>query len=425
MKVLVISSTFPPMRSGGGEYAFRLCQQLSQHGFDVHALVSRGADTSICQNFNIYPIMYRWGWSELPRLLRLVRRVCPEVVNIHFTGEIYHHQPMITLLPSILRRLFANMSIVTLIEYPTGANIALVSLAARLLRKGVAVLVGRSGVDWGYGTLLRDSDRLIAFSEQHRQVLKGHLLAADEKTAVIPPPPLLNISEEQQGLSRRRGREILGIEAEDFLVAYYGFLYPGKGIETLLESIHLVNQQRTPVCLALIGGSNEVILRSMNRRGYVHELEALCERLDIRGKVRFTGYYPSESDHGSCCLRAADVCVLPFDEGVMLNRSSVAAAAVHGLPIVTTRGPLLDTSFVEGENVLLCSPKDPPAMAAAIRLLVSDDQLRSRLQAGALALARRCYSWERTVEQTVALFHESRHGGKSVRPSPVPRVSLT
>ena len=410
------------MRSGGGEYAFRLCQRLSEAGVDVHALVSEGAHTTAERRFSIYPIMHCWGWSELPRLLRLVRRVRPDVVNIHFTGEIYHHQPMITFLPSVLRRLFADISVVTLIEYPTGANLDLVSSTARLIRKGISILVGRNGVDWGYGTLLRDSQGLIVLSDQHRQILEDHLLNISQKTIVVPPPPLLNISTEEHSIARQRGRELLAVGAEEFLVAYYGFLYPGKGIETLLEALRLVNQQGKPIVLALIGGSNEVILRSINRTGYVQELEALCARFEIQDKVRFTGYYPSESDYGSRCLNAADLCVLPFDEGVMLNRSSVAAAAVHGLPIVTTKGPTLESPFIDKKNVFLCPPKDPRAMADAILLFLSDGQLRERLRTGTLELARDCYSWDRTVERTITLFHESKTQGNPVRPATIPRT---
>jgi glycosyltransferase involved in cell wall biosynthesis len=422
MRVLVISSTFPPMRSGGGEYAFRLCQRLSEAGLNVHALVSKGVEVSIIPNLSIYPIMHRWGWSELPRLLRLIRRVRPDVVNIHFTGEIYHHQPMITFLPSILRRLFVDISVVTLIEYPTGSNLDLVSSTARLIRKGISILVGRNCVDWGYGTLLRDSQRVIVLSEQHRQILENHLLNISQKTIVVPPPPLLNISTEEHSIARQRGRELLAVRAEEFLVVYYGFLYPGKGIETLLEAIRLVNQQGKPIVLALIGGSNEVILRSMKRTGYVHELEALCVRLGIQDEVRFTGYYPSESDHGSLCLKAADLCALPFDEGVMLNRSSVAAAAVHGLPIVTTKGPTLESPFIDRKNVFLCSPRDPRSLADAILLLFSDAQLRERLRTGTLELARDCYSWDRTVERTIVLFHESRNQGNPARSGTIPRT---
>ena len=44
-------------------------------------------------------------------------------------------------------------------------------------------------------------------------------------------------------------------------------------------------------------------------------------------------------------LCAADICVLPFNVGVRLNNSSFAAAAAHGLPIVTTRGEMLESAL--------------------------------------------------------------------------------
>src|SRR5262245_22740207 len=183
MKILVISATFPPMMSGGAPYAFMFCQHLAEAKHEVHALVSNGAHVAEDTRITVYPVMRRWTWSELPRLLRIVAQCRPEVVNIHFTGMIYQNQPMITFLPSLLKKLF-DTSIVTLFEYPVGVNLERVSYSTRLARALLKYSLGADNVDWSYGTLLRDSDRIIALSEEHRQILNRHLSFADKKTVV-------------------------------------------------------------------------------------------------------------------------------------------------------------------------------------------------------------------------------------------------
>jgi glycosyltransferase involved in cell wall biosynthesis len=348
--------------------------------------------------------MQQWSWSELPRLLRVVAQCRPHVVNIHFTSVIYHDHPMITFLPSILKRLFRGLTVVTLFEYPAGVNLSRSLVSTRLVRRAIKHWVGSNNVDWGYGTLLRDSDRLVVLSDEHRNILTRHLPSADKKTVVIPPPPLLRVCNDENGAARRRGRERLGVGIHEFLIAYYGYLFPGKGIETLLEAIHLANQGDKDIYLVLVGGSNEVMLRSQNRPQYAQELERLSEQLQIADKVRFTGYYPSESDYGSLCLRAADVCILPFDDGVRMNNSSVAAAALHGLPIITTKGALLEAPFIDKENVLLCPPKDPEALARAIVSLIYEPELSRRLQNGATKMAHEWFSWERAVSSVIETF---------------------
>lgn len=404
MKVLVISATFPPMTSGGAQYAFMLCQHLAEAKEDVYALVATTADAAADPRIKVYPVMDHWSWAELPRLLRVVAQCRPDVVNIHFTGMIYHNQPMITFLPSILKRRFADLSVVTLFEYPTGVNLDRVSSSARLIRKGVNYWVGSNDTDWGYGTLLRDSDRIVVLSDEHRHILKRHLPSAEKKTVLIPPPPLLHVCKEENGAARRRSREQLGVGFDEFLVAYYGYLYPGKGIETLLEAIRIVNQRGKDVYLVLIGGSNEVMLQFHKRPGYAQELEDLSKQLHIADKVRFTGHCPSEGERGSLCLRAADACILLFDDGVRQHRSSVAAAATHGLPLITTKGVVLESAFIDRENVLLCPPKDPESVARAIVSLIDEPQLRQRLQKGAIEMAHEWFSWKRTVFSTIETF---------------------
>ena len=88
----------------------------------------------------------------------------------------------------------------------------------------------------------------------------------------------------------------------------------------------------------------------------------------------------------------------------MLNRSSLAAAAAHGLPIITTRGEILESPFIDCNNVLLCPPKDPGSLAAAIDALISSSELRHRLGVGARKLANDWFSWSKAEELVIEVF---------------------
>ena len=122
----------------------------------------------------MYPVVRRWDWLALAGILQVVYMRRPDVINIHFTGQIYEDHPMITFLPWILKKLYGRAGIVTHIEYPVGVNVDRASIAARLVRKMVAYGAGSTDLDWSYGTLLRDSDQVIILSEPHRQVLAKH-----------------------------------------------------------------------------------------------------------------------------------------------------------------------------------------------------------------------------------------------------------
>src|SRR5207253_4470800 len=99
---------------------------------------------------------------------------------------------------------------------------------------------------------------------------------------------------------------------------------------------------------------------------------------------------------------SADLCVLPFDRGVQLNNSSFAAAAAHGLPIITTQGTMVEQPFVHQENVFLCPPRSPEVMATAIGTIMGNPDLRQRLCVGALQLVQEWFSWDKAIERTIS-----------------------
>ena len=47
---------------------------------------------------------------------------------------------------------------------------------------------------------------------------------------------LSRIPKEDAGSARRRGREALGLQEHEIAIIYYGYLYPLKGVETLIAA---------------------------------------------------------------------------------------------------------------------------------------------------------------------------------------------
>jgi glycosyltransferase involved in cell wall biosynthesis len=94
--------------------------------------------------------------------------------------------------------------------------------------------------------------------------------------------------------------------------------------------------------------------------------------------------------------RAADLFVLPsFHEGYGMV---YAEAMAHGLPIVaTTAGAIPET--VPREAGLLVAPGDPTALAQAVRLLIAQPAIATRLAAGSRAAGSRLPDWRQTTER--------------------------
>jgi glycosyltransferase involved in cell wall biosynthesis len=327
-----------------------------------------------------------------------IDRISPDAILLIYLGILYGNHPMISFAPTISRRIRPRAPFVTQFENVFGTIPTDCSILTRIARRGAKALSGAASVDYEFGTLLRDSDRLIVLSDSHRPKLARPGIDLSDKTVLIPPPPLLPMSPEE--IDRPAVRRELGILENDFLLAYFGYIYPGKGLETLLGALRLVRDKGRQVKLATIGGV--VATKFPDRPRYADEVREMAAALGVQDHVTWTGGYDWESDRASRYLRAADACVFPLDSGVYLNNSSMAAAAAHGRPIVGTRGRADEPALVDRENVLLCPPKSPDALAAVLEELIASPSLQAQLAMGARSLARRWFDWSSVVERTLA-----------------------
>ncbi|MEO8478983.1 MAG: glycosyltransferase family 4 protein [Gemmatimonadota bacterium] len=400
MRVLVISAAFPPMQVGGADYALRVGQHLAGRGVDVHVLTARRAALMTDPRITVHPIMRTWGWAELPRLLRCARRVRPDVIDIHFHGAWYNHHPMITFAATVLKRALPGIRIVTHIEWPRPVSPAGRALGVRASGKLALLWAGSDRSVWGFGTLLHESDCVIVLSDSHRVMLEDALPGISGKCLLIPPPPLMRLSSLDHSEARDLGRRQLGVTEDDYVLVYFGYVYRQRGMATLLDALALLAPSWPALRLVVIGAG----LDGAAGVAYYESMRARASSLDLGDRIHWTGYYHTDSEDASLYLHAADTCVLPFEGGLHLNNSSFASAAVHGLPIVSTRADTVEPAFRDGGNVMLCPPGDAAALAAAIRALASDEALRGRLRAGALAAAREWFDWDTAMDRTMEAF---------------------
>jgi glycosyltransferase involved in cell wall biosynthesis len=414
MKVLVISAAFPPMRMGEATNASHLCQRLADRGLDVHVLTSTAHPIVPDPRVTVHSVMRSWSWAEVPRLARFLKECSPDVVYLMYLGWMYNYQFMSTFIPTIAKRVLPDARVVTRFENVSGAGPQTNSRVSRLIRKVVASCDRQQRVDYQFGTLLRDSDHIVLLSARHEADLERRLPGVGRKCVLIPPPANMRMSDEAGGRTRRRGREMLRVDPDVFVLSYIGFVYPGKGIETLLRSFRQVSLRQERVRLVVIGGG--LAREFPDQPNYLDDMHGLARELGIDDKVTWTGDYSWDSEDASAYLRASDAAVLPFDTGVKLNNSSFSSVAGHGLPIITTRDNDLEPQFVHQQNVFLCPPRSPEDMAAAIETVMGDEPLRRRLREGALELAHEWYAWGTALDKTQALFESARPNSLSPLP---------
>ena len=96
---------------------------------------------------------------------------------------------------------------------------------------------------------------------------------------------------------------------------------------------------------------------------------------------------------------AADLFVLPsYYEGYGM---ALAEALSHGLPIVSSRAGAIPAT-VPADAGILVPPGDVAALTEALRSILTDGELRSRLTAAARAAALKLPTWENAVDRFAA-----------------------
>ena len=400
MKLLVISGAFPPMASGEAANTFHLCRRLAGAGVEVHLLTTQQPNIEQVGQVKLYPIMQRWSWREATKLRQVICSVAPDAVLLMYLSGIYDNHPMITFAPTLAKQALPGVRFVTRFENPMFTIARRPSLMKRALRKAAALWAGADRCSYVFGTLLRDSDAVIALCDYHLERLRDEDRAIESKSVLIPPPANVSIKRDHDGGLRVRGRQAIAAPENAFVIGYLGYLYPIKGVETLLRAIALLVARKLTIRLVILGGSGDVAGVDEGTVSYYDQMQQLAVDLGLDGLTTWVGAFSAVDDDVAGYIHAADAFVLPFDNGIHLNNSSLATLASYGVPIVATQEHT-DRALVDHQNVLLCPPRDSTAIAEAINELIEHPELATKLRAGALALARDYFDWDTALQRTL------------------------
>ena len=167
-----------------------------------------------------------------------------------------------------------------------------------------------------------------------------------------------------------------------------GNLQPVKGYPYLFQA------------LAALGDEADVTLDVFGDGPERAPLESIVRELGLTGAVHFRGQDPDAASE----LDAYDAFCLPsLIEGLPI---ALIEAMATGLPVIATAVGGVPEVISPGDNGLLVPPKDPAALAAAIRQLAGDPQLRAHLGARARETAAKDFDISGSAAQYERLYHE-------------------
>ena len=170
---------------------------------------------------------------------------------------------------------------------------------------------------------------------------------------------------------------------------------PGERLVVAVGRLH--DQKRFDILLeAFASGGEGARLAIVGTGGLLPDLEAKARALGVAGRVRFAGFRADVP----AVLAAADLFALSSDdEGVPMV---VLEAMASGRAVVATDVGSVRDLVVDGETGIVVPPRDPAALAAAMKALLADGTRRKAMgEAGRARVAER-YPLDRCVRETEA-----------------------
>ncbi len=173
------------------------------------------------------------------------------------------------------------------------------------------------------------------------------------------------------------------------VLLYHGRVDARKGVLDMLDALAPLAAEAVPFKL-LVSGIGPTYDETVARIG----------QLGLGGHARMTGYV----DYAEVpeVYRRADIFVSPtYAEGFS---NTILEAMASGLAVVSCRAVGVVDCIRDGENGLLTDPGDVPALTAALRTVLTNAAVRSRLAAAGLEECRRVYSWSAVGRQIMDVY---------------------
>ena len=232
--------------------------------------------------------------------------------------------------------------------------------------------------------LARRAAAIIVPSEATAAVVTARLGIGRERmhiTPLAPASPFRPVEADAAHVVAAR----LDVPAGAFL--FVGTIEPRKNLAAVLDALVILRRTEQAARLVVVG-----------ERGWAISLPAEIRRRGLGAAVTWRRGV-SDADLAAIMSSAAALVAPSLDEGFGLP---VVEAMAVGLPVITSRSGA--QAEIAGDAALIVDPRDPDAIASAMRALSGGAAAAADLRTRGLARAA-TYSWTRTARETLAVYH--------------------
>jgi glycosyltransferase involved in cell wall biosynthesis len=179
----------------------------------------------------------------------------------------------------------------------------------------------------------------------------------------------------------------------------WGLLGPGKGIEWAIQALAALVDLDPQPRYRVVGETHPRVVERCGE-AYRHRLMKQAAEQGVAHLVEFDDRYFATAELGRI-VAGADAVILPYDSPEQVTSGVLVEALAAGKPVIATGFPHA-VELLGGGAGLVVPHRDPTAMAAALRRVLTEPGLAGRLSAAAAAVAPQLL-WPAVAERYRAL----------------------
>ena len=309
-------------------------ERLDKKKYEFYVCTLRVKPNDLAQSISKYAelinlnVKNRFDPSIIFHLRKLIKKIQPDIVHTHlFQARIY----------TSMAQLFTNRPISVTHKHNS----------VNLKKHNIFILLEI----WS----LIFYDRIIAISQSVKKSLLLYEFVSKKKVYVLSNCIDYQLFENNSKLEKLSTKE-------NITIGTVCRLEPQKGIRYLLLAMKTILIKFPNVKLEIVGTGS-----------LLNELQNLADELGISNSIKFLGKFADVIPF----YRRMDIFVLPsLYEGFGIV---ILEAMAMGIPIVATNVDGIKEVVINGESGLLIPPKNPEAIAIAVKHLIDNPQFTERL----------------------------------------------
>jgi glycosyltransferase involved in cell wall biosynthesis len=388
MRIDVVFPVLPPTLDGIGDYTAHVSDALSTAGCDVRILTAQDTH-DVPSTVDVEQTFSLQDWSGFSPLVEAVRSAPPDWLLIQFEQFAYGRYGFNPSLPLALWKLKRTMpSVRTAVMFHEDF------VPVNSWQNAIMTTWQRAQF-WALG---RVSD-LVAFSVEP---WARRYQSWFPSTEIAHWPVGSNIPNEEVPYEDARSR--IGLNDSTFVAGVFGSLHGARLVDWICEAARALQRETNDLTLLYVGPHGTALRKAL-------------PDLDVFD----AGALPA--DQVSVSLSAMDLHLAPFVDGASTRRGSFLAGLQHGVPTVSTHGPLTDSLLMEknGKAFRLTPSDDVDAFRQAVLELKSASGSRPAMRERAERFFDAHFEWDQIAGRIRSSLEASPHASLSRahgRPTP-------